>query len=118
MTAPAASPRRRAPDTMGGMSEAVSVLPRVDVLRDAQVLEQRGRWWLIGSFLLCPCHLPLTLGVLIAVLGGTSLGAFFRDNAWVAGGLITFFWLLGTTYGFRLIRKAQRSGGACAAPRR
>ena len=100
------------------MSEAVRELPRVDVLQGAQVLEQRGRWWLIGSFLLCPCHLPLTLGVLFAVLGGTSLGAFFRDNAWVAGGLITFAWVLGTGYGFRLIRQAQRAGGACPVPRR
>ena len=30
-------------------------------------LERRGRWWLVASFLACPCHLPITLGVLGAV---------------------------------------------------
>jgi hypothetical protein len=83
----------------------------------ALVLERRGRMWLIWSFLLCPCHLPLTLGVLTAVLAGTSLGATLRDHVWVAGALITATWVVGTGYGFRLIRQAQRAGGACQMPR-
>lgn len=32
-------------------------------------LERRGRWWLVASFLACPCHLPITLAVLGTVLG-------------------------------------------------
>ena len=81
-----------------------------------RTLERRGQRWLIGSFLLCPCHLPLSLGVLGAVLAGTSLGAVVREHAWVAGTLITVTWLLGTGYGLHLIRRAQRSGGACPLP--
>jgi hypothetical protein len=81
------------------------------------VLERRGRMWLIWSFLLCPCHLPLTLGVLTAVLAGTSAGAVLREHVWVAGVLITATWVVGTGYGFRLIRQAQRAGGACRVPR-
>lgn len=77
------------------------------------MLERRGRWWVFGSFLLCPCHLPLTLGVLAALLGGTSLGAALREHAVAAGVLITLVWALGTAYGFRLLRRAQRAGGAC-----
>lgn len=76
-------------------------------------LERRGRLWLLWSFLLCPCHLPLSLGVLTAVLAGTSLGAVMRDHAWIAGTVITVAWILGTGYGFRLIRQAQRSKGSC-----
>lgn len=87
----------------------------LDAPVDAGVaLERRGRSWLLWSFLFCPCHLPLTLGVLAAVLGGTALGTFVRDNAVVAGVVLTTTWVLGTGYGLRLIRQAQRSGGACS----
>ncbi len=81
-------------------------------------LERRGRMWLLWSFLLCPCHLPLTLGVLTAVLAGTSLGALLRDHIWVAGTLITATWVAGTAYGFHLIRRADKSRGACPLPTR
>lgn len=79
----------------------------------ARVLERRGRAWLLWSFLLCPCHLPLSLAALTAVLAGTSLGVLLRDHLWVAGSLLTLGWLVGTGYGFRLIRQAERAGGAC-----
>lgn len=76
-------------------------------------LERRGLWWLLGAFLFCPCHLPLSLGVLTAVLAGTSFGAIMRDHSWIAGTVITVTWLAGTAYGFHLIRQAKRTGGAC-----
>ncbi len=79
----------------------------------AKALERRGRAWLLWSFLLCPCHLPLTLAVITAVLAGTSFGVVLRDHAWVAGTVITVAWLTGTGYGLRLIRRAERTGGAC-----
>jgi hypothetical protein len=85
---------------------------------DAVDLERTGRRWLIWSFLLCPCHLPLTLGVLGAVLAGTGLGAVLRDHAVVAGAIVTAAWLVGTGYGLRLIRQAERAGGACPLPQR
>ena len=84
----------------------------------AVALERHGRRWLLWSFLLCPCHLPLSLGVLATVLAGTSAGALVRDHAWVAGSVLTLTWVLGTGYGFHLIRRAQRSGGACPSRRR
>ena len=55
-----------------------------------------------------------TLAALAAVLGGTSLGVLVRDHAWVAGILISAAWVGGTAYGFRLIRRAERAGGACS----
>jgi hypothetical protein len=79
-------------------------------------LERRGRWWLIVSFLACPCHLPLTLGFLAAVLGGTALGAVVRDHALIAGLIVTSVWLAGTGRGLWLIRQAERNGYACPAP--
>ena len=82
-----------------------------------QKLERRGRAWLVWSFLLCPCHLPLSLAALSAVLAGTSFGVVLRDHTAVAGTAITATWLLGTAYGFHLIRQAKRAGGACPLPR-
>lgn len=79
-------------------------------------LEQRGRVWLVLSFLACPCHLPLTLGILAVVLGGTALGTLVRDHAVVAGVLISAVWVLGTGRGLWLIRQAERNGGACPSP--
>lgn len=76
-------------------------------------LERRGRAWLLWSFLLCPCHLPLSLAALTAVLAGTSFGVVLRDHIWVAAGLITTAWAIGTGYGFRLIRQAERANGSC-----
>ena len=96
----------------------VPAVRTLDLDRAGPALERRGRSWLLWSFLFCPCHLPLSLGVLTAVFAGTSLGAVLRDHAWVAGTLITLTWVLGTGYGFRLLRQAQRAGGACPVPKR
>ena len=74
-------------------------------------LERRGRRWIFGSFALCPCHLPLTLGILVTVFGGTAVGAVLRDHVWLAGAVITAAWVAGTWRGFRLVRLAQQ--GAC-----
>lgn len=79
-------------------------------------LERQGRRWIFGSFALCPCHLPLTLGILVTVFGGTAAGAVLRDHVVVAGLVISAAWVAGTWRGFRLVRLAQR--GACPVPAR
>ena len=96
--------------------EAVDTPIRLDDATgtDGVHLEKRGRAWLLWSFVLCPCHLPWTLAVLATVAGGTSLGVLVRDHAWVAGILISAAWIGGTAYGLRLIRRAERAGGACS----
>ena len=77
-------------------------------------LERQGRRWIFGSFALCPCHLPLTLGILVTVFGGTAAGAVLGDHVVVAGMVISAAWIAGTWRGFRLVRLAQR--GACPIP--
>lgn len=103
------SPARHTPDPsvqiMDGQAAARSGLA---------LLERSGRRWIFGSFAFCPCHLPLTLGVLATVLGGTAIGAVLRDHAVAAGVMITAAWVAGTWRGFRLVRLAQR--GACPVP--
>lgn len=78
-------------------------------------LERAGRWWVFGSFVFCPCHLPLTLGLLAAIFGGTTLGVIVREHAWIAGSILTASWVAGTAYGFRLLRRAQ-AGATCPVP--
>lgn len=90
----------------------------VDGRPPGQTLERRGRKWLIWSFLLCPCHLPLSLAVLGAVLAGTSVGTLLSDHVWLAGSIISLTWLVGTGYGLRLIRQAERANGTCPIPKR
>ena len=109
---PAGQPATDGSSTARG---GVEVAPSA-VTVDGRALERRGRAWLLWSFLLCPCHLPLTLAVLTTVLAGTSLGVVLRDHAWVAGTVITVAWLAGTGYGLRLIRRAEQARGACPLP--
>ena len=80
--------------------------------------ERRGRRWLIWSFLACPCHRPLTLGLLGTVAGGTALGALLRRHTLLAGLLVAGVWVAGTARGFLLIRRAQRGELTCAVPTR
>ncbi len=40
-------------------------------------------FFLVTGFIACPCHLPLTLPLLLAVTAGTALGAFLANNVGV-----------------------------------
>ena len=64
-------------------------------------------WWVIGAFVFCPCHLPITLSVLALLLGGTAAGALLRAHPYVAAMVVTALWAAGTWRGFRLIRSAR-----------
>lgn len=78
--------------------------------------ERRGRKWMALSFLACPCHLPLTIGILLTVFGGSTLGVLLRDHSLIAGLLITSVWIAGTARGLLLVREGQKTGYACAIP--
>jgi mercuric ion transport protein len=68
------------------------------------------------SFLACPCHLPLTLGLFGGVLGGTALGALLRDHPLLAGSIVASVWVAGTARGLLLVRRAERGELACPLP--
>src|SRR5437899_11365079 len=71
----------------------------------AQSKETRGLAWVIGAFVICPCHLPLTLALAATLLGGTAAGAALRGHPFVAGAIISLSWLAATWHGFRLMRR-------------
>lgn len=77
---------------------------------DPRRLENRGMAWMIGAFVFCPCHLPITLGALALLLGGTAAGVALRAHPYVAGVIVTLLWAAGTWRGYSLIRAAKKSG--------
>jgi len=58
--------------------------------------ENSGLAWVIGAFLICPCHLPLTLGLAATLLSGTAAAALLHDHPYVAGTIISLVWLAAT----------------------
>lgn len=83
----------------------------------ARSYEKRGRRWLIVSYLFCPCHIPLTLALLGALLGGTAFGAALTGNAVRVGVVLTAVYALVLWRGFREIRRAKQieaAGGVLA----
>jgi cytochrome c biogenesis protein CcdA len=74
--------------------------------------EKRGLAWVVGAFVICPCHLPITLGVFGALLAGTAVGAVFRGHVFLAGAVISLAWLAATWHGFRLMRAGEQARDA------
>jgi hypothetical protein len=74
---------------------------------DPERAQRRGVAWVIGSFVLCPCHLPITLALLAVVLSGTAIGAIVKGHLVFAGVVISVLWLAGTLHGFNLMRRAR-----------
>ena len=64
-------------------------------------LENRGMLWMIGAFVFCPCHLPITLAALALLLGGTAAGALLRAHPYVAAVIVTLLWAAGTWRGYQ-----------------
>lgn len=68
--------------------------------------ERRGVRWIVGGFVFCPCHLPLTQAIPGALFAGTTGGIVLRRHAVLLGLLSTAAWLLATWWGFRLLRRS------------
>jgi mercuric ion transport protein len=68
----------------------------------------------VSGFLACPCHLPLTLPWLLALLGGTSLGLFLRENTGVIVAAASVYFLVAIVAGLVLLN--QRTGGDDHSP--
>ncbi|MEI2613147.1 MAG: hypothetical protein V9G20_31290 [Candidatus Promineifilaceae bacterium] len=40
----------------------------------------RKNWWPISAILFCPCHLPLSMGAIVGLTAGTSVGALLTTH--------------------------------------
>ena len=66
--------RTKTASTVAGASCTIDITP--------QQAETKGMAWIIGAFLVCPCHLPITLGVLTTLLAGTAVGGWCVSIRW------------------------------------
>ena len=69
--------------------------------------ENRGLAWVLGAFVICPCHLPLTLWAIAALLSGTAAGALLREHLYLASGATSGVLLAATWRGVRYFRAGQ-----------
>ena len=91
------------------------------VIEEADAREKRGRRWLVWSFMICPCHLPIIVGLLGLVFGGGAFGALMSRGSIAIGIVLTSLYAVALTIGLRHIRAANRqrscADGSCAGPK-
>jgi len=74
---------------------------------------------LITGFLACPCHVPLTLPLLVALFGGTALGTWLSTHTGLVIGLRRGYFFTAIVVGFWLLnRRSPECGATCPPPRR
>ena len=71
--------------------------------------KRRGLLWLVGAFVICPCHLPVTLALLGALVAGTGITTWHHGHVRVAI-VITVAWAAATWRGLELLRSAGSRG--------
>ena len=65
--------------------------------------EKRGLAWVVGTFVICPCHLPITLWVAATLLSGTAAGVLLSAHPYIAGAVISLAWAAGTWRGLHYL---------------
>lgn len=74
----------------------------------------KGAFFFITGFLTCPCHLPVTLPLLLTLTAGTALGVFLANNVWVIVALSTIYFLVALALGWHALATTERS--TCPKP--
>ncbi|GAC1368560.1 MAG: hypothetical protein NVSMB44_35130 [Ktedonobacteraceae bacterium] len=66
-----------------------------------------GVLFIITGILACPCHLVITLPLLIALLAGTAAGSFFIHNSALVYLGATIYFVVGLVVGLWLISRQR-----------
>ncbi len=66
---------------------------------------------LVVSYLVCPCHLPVTMTLLGFAFGGTAVGSALAGNAGVVGVVLGAVYAFVLWRAFRSLRRARRLAG-------
>ncbi len=56
----------------------------------------------------CPCHLPLTLPIMVGLLGGTALGSLLTSNPLILGIGMLIYFVLAIAAGIKLLGSGSR----------
>ena len=65
----------------------------------------------VTGFVACPCHLPLTLPLILGVLGGTGIGSFIGANTSLVYGISAGYFIVAIGVGWYLL---MRKRAACS----
>jgi mercuric ion transport protein len=57
----------------------------------------------VVAFITCPCHLPLTLPLLISLTAGTAFGAWLAQNTVLVGVISTIAFIGGLALAYRWV---------------
>ncbi|MBI1881758.1 MAG: hypothetical protein HYR94_26570 [Chloroflexi bacterium] len=62
------------------------------------------------AFVACPCHLPITLPLLISLIAGTAFGTWLADerNIFMVGGISTLIFIGGLGLAFKWTSETSR----------
>ena len=60
------------------------------------------------GFVACPCHLPITLPIVLSLTAGTALGAWLLENTVLVYVLSTFIFIGGMALGWVWLNKADK----------
>ena len=65
--------------------------------------------WVVAAlaFVACPCHLPITLPLLITLTTGTALGTWLAHNAITAAFISTLIFIGGIILAFKWISESN-----------
>lgn len=74
-----------------------------------------GAVLVVTGFIACPCHLPLTLGLLLGVLGGTAIGGFVRTHTSLVYGIAAAYFVAAVGAGWFLWSRKRSTKPAPAA---
>ena len=63
----------------------------------------------VTGFIACPCHLPLTLPLVLGVLGATGVGSFIGANTDLIYGIFTGYFIAAIGVGLFLLNRKNRA---------
>lgn len=59
----------------------------------------------VVAFVACPCHLPITLPLVVALTAGTAFSAWLQGNFLIVGGILTVVFVGSLALAFKWIGK-------------
>ncbi len=75
------------------------------------VEEQMSRVWsgvlAVTGLVACPCHFPLTLPLILGLLGGTGIGSFMGANTSLVYGIAAGYFIVAIGVGWYLLMRKR-----------
>lgn len=72
----------------------------------------------VVALIACPCHLPITLPLLITLTAGTAFSTWLADNKLLVGGISTVIFLGGIALALKWFNQPHCSPTLASAKRR